>query len=94
MLASRLNDISESSLKIGYDDVIAESTMTRMRSRTFKRIIRKQTGNITSGRSIGHHQLVELVVIDPTTAVGVDVGDHVVDIGFGQIVAEVLQDPP
>ncbi len=33
------------------------------------------------------------VIIDPAAAVGVDVGDHVVDIFLCQIVAQVLQDP-
>jgi len=31
---------------------------------------------------IRHHQFAELVVVDPATSVCVDVGNHVVDVGF------------
>ena len=32
--------------------------------------------------------------VDPSAAVGVNVGDHVVNVGLGQVVTELLQDPP
>ena len=33
------------------------------------------------------------VIVDPSAAVGVDVGDHLVDVLLRHVVAEVLQDP-
>jgi len=34
------------------------------------------------------------VVVNPAAAVSVDVGDHVIDVSFRQVVAEILQNPP
>ena len=34
------------------------------------------------------------VVVDPARAVGVDVSNHVVDVLLGEVVTQVLQDPP
>ena len=31
--------------------------------------------------------------VDPSTAVSIHVGDHVVYVGFGQVITKLLQDP-
>jgi len=43
---------------------------------------------------VGLHQLAELVVVYPATAVRIDISDHVVNVSLCQIVAKVLQNPP